>query len=47
LDSPAQDWLENSGKSRGKKVFLKTACGWHGLGYVGIALENGRSVFPV
>jgi hypothetical protein len=29
------------------KFFPKTACGWHGLGYVGIALENGRSVFPV
>jgi hypothetical protein len=47
LDSPAQDWLENSGFSGGKKVFSKIACGWHGMGYVETALHKGRSVFPV
>jgi hypothetical protein len=31
----------------GGKRFFKNACGWHGMGYVFIALENGRSVFPV
>jgi hypothetical protein len=32
---------------RRKKGFSKTACGWHDLGYVEVALENGRSVFPI
>src|SRR5665213_3586243 len=31
----------------GGKRFFKNTCGWHGMGYVFIALENGRSVFPV
>lgn len=29
------------------KDFSNALCGWHGTGYGGAALENGRSVFPV
>jgi hypothetical protein len=39
--------MENTPCWRAEKDFLKTACGWHGMGYVSRALENGRSVFPV
>jgi hypothetical protein len=35
------------GNGGGKKIFQKPACGRQGMGYVLLALENGRSVFPV
>jgi hypothetical protein len=34
LDSPFQAWRENTLSRRWEKEFSKTACGWHGMGYV-------------
>jgi hypothetical protein len=47
MDSPFQAGREHTLLTRLKKDFSKTACGWHGMGYVFDAHENGRSVFPV
>jgi hypothetical protein len=47
LDLPIQAGRQHTRWRRAEKDFSKTACGWHGMGYVFIALENGRSVFPV
>jgi hypothetical protein len=47
MDTPFQAEWEHTRWRRSEKDFSKTACGWHGMGYVFIAHENGRSVFPV